>query len=136
MQGTLLDALFPVTKKMELPVSPAHLQAFAKRPDLLQQVIAQLTKDFQLSGFEVHFSGNDDNAYQELTDQLLPLIGHMLEYQAERFWTLLYAIDLNEAKVRDALFGDDVNSLQHLTDLILKRELQKVVIRNYYAGRL
>jgi hypothetical protein len=136
MQGTLLDSLFPVEKKMELPVSPAHLQAFAKRTDLLQQVVAQLNKDFQLSGFEVRFSGDSDNAYQELTDQLLPVIGQMLEYQNERFWTLLYSIDINEKQVREALFGEDMNSLQLLTDLILKRELQKVVIRNHYAGRL
>jgi hypothetical protein len=66
----------------------------------------------------------------------MPVIDYMLEYQTERFWSLLYGIDLNESKVREALFGEDVNTLQLLTDLILKRELQKVVIRNHYAGRL
>jgi len=136
MQGTLLSALFPIEKKMELPVSPAHLAVFSKRLDLLQQVVAQLTKDFQLSGFDVQFSGDETNAYLELTRQIQPLIANMLEFQNERFWTLLYSIDINEKQVRDALFGENPNSVQLLTDLILKRELQKVVIRNHYAGRL
>ncbi len=136
MQGTLLSALFPIEKKMELPVSPAHLAVFSKRLDLLQQVVAQLTKDFQLSGFDVQFSGDETNAYQELTRQIEPLIANMLEFQNERFWTLLYSIDINEKQVREALFGENPNSVQLLTDLILKRELQKVVIRNHYAGRL
>jgi hypothetical protein len=104
--------------------------------DLLQQVVAQLTKDFQLSGFDVQFSGDETNAYLELTRQIEPLITNMLEFQNERFWTLLYSIDINETQVREALFGENPNSVQLLTDLILKRELQKVVIRNHYAGRL
>jgi len=120
----------------ELPVTPEHLERFAQRIDLLQQVVAQLNKDFQLSGFEVNFTDNEADAYRELSEQLIPVIDYMLEYQTERFWSLLYGIDLNEKQVREALFGEEVNTLQRLTDLILKRELQKVVIRNHYAGRL
>ncbi len=132
------DGLFPQENRRstELPVTQEHLQQFALRLDLLKEVVAQLNKDFQLNGFEVNFTGNEQNAYRELSDQLIPVIDYMLEHQTERFWSLLYGIDLNESKVREALFGDDVNTLQLLTDLILKRELQKVVIRNHYAGRL
>lgn len=128
--------LKPENIGVELPVTSAHLEHFAQQIDLLQQVVAQLNKDFQLNGFEVNFSGIAANAYSELSNQLNPVIDYMLEYQTERFWSLLYGIDLNEKQVREALFGDDVNTLQRLTDLILKRELQKVVIRNHYAGRL
>lgn len=132
------DALFPSDKSLgnDPPVTPAHLDRFSRRLDLLQEVVAQLNKDFQLNGFDVNFTGNEDNAYRELSDQLVPVIDYMLEHQTERFWSLLYGIDLNEAQVRKALFGEDTDSLQRLTDLILKRELQKVVIRKHYAGRL
>ncbi len=132
------DGLFPEENRRftELPVTQEHLQQFVLRLDLLKEVVAQLNKDFQLNGFEVNFTGSEQNAYRELSDQLMPVIDYMLEYQTERFWSLLYGIDLNESKVREALFGEDVNTLQLLTDLILKRELQKVVIRNHYAGRL
>lgn len=132
------DDLFPKkgSRSSDLPVSSEHLDLFSKRIDLLQEVVAQLNKDFQLSGFDVHFTGDEQNAYRELSDQLIPVIDHMLEHQTERFWGLLYGIDLNESQVRKVLFDDEPESLHRLTDLILKRELQKVVIRNHYAGRL
>lgn len=134
----MADGLFPQQegKGPQLPLAPDQLELFAMRIDLLAQVVAQLNKDFQLSGFEVNFTGNEANAYRELSDQLIPVIDYMLEHQTERFWSLLYGIDLNEEQVRKALFGEEADSLQRLTDLIIRRELQKVVIRNHYAGRL
>lgn len=120
---------------MELPLSKSDIERYERSLDLLKEVVAQLNKDFQLNGFEVEFSGNGESAYQELTSQLVPVIDYMLENQAERFWNLLYSIDLNESKVKEALFGEDTNSIQLLTDLILKRELQKVVIRYFYSGK-
>jgi len=137
-QTSMEDGLFPQRPGIgaDLPVSPGHLEQFSRRIDLLKEVVAQLNKDFQLSGFDVSFTGNEENAYHELSEQLIPVIDHMLEHRAERFWGLLYGIDLNEAQVRKVLFDDEPESLQRLTDLILKRELQKVVIRNHYAGRL
>ena len=120
---------------MELPLSNSDIERYERSFDLLQEVVTQLNRDFQLSGFEVEFSGRTESAYQELTRQLVPVIDYMLENQADRFWNLLYSIDLDETKVKDALFGKDTNSIQLLTDLILKRELQKVVIRNFYSGK-
>ena len=120
---------------MDLPLSKSDIERYERSIDLLQEVVTQLNKDFQLSGFEVEFSGKGEEAYQELTSQLVPVIDYMLENQAERFWNLLYSIDVNESKVKNALFGEDTNSIQLLTDLILKRELQKVVIRFFYSGK-
>ena len=120
---------------MDLPLAKSDFERYERSVDLLKDVVSQLNKDFQLTGFEVEFSGQGESAYQELTEQLLPVIEYMLENQTERFWNLLYSIDLNETKVKNALFGEDTNSLQLLTDLILKRELQKVVIRYFFAGK-
>ena len=116
-------------------MSKSDIERYQRSIDLLQEVVAQLNKDFQLNGFDVEFSGKVESAYQELTDQLVPVIEYMLENQAERFWNLLYSIDLKESKVKNVLFGEDTNSIQLLTDLILKRELQKVVIRFFYSGK-
>ena len=120
---------------MELPLSNSDIERYERSIDLLQEVVTQVNKDFQLNGFEVGFSGKGESAYHELTSQLIPVIDYMLENQADRFWNLLYFIDLNESKVKEALFGESANSIQLLTDLILKRELQKVVIRNFYSGK-
>lgn len=120
-----------------LPLSPQDYWRYERSIALLQDVIAQINKDFRLQGFEVNFSGEGETAYAELSAQLAPVIEYMLEEQTDKFWNLIYGIDLSEAKVKHILFGKDEipNAIGELTDLILKRELQKVVIRYYYAGK-
>ena len=120
-----------------LPLSKQDFERYERSVTLLQDVVAQINKDFRLSGFDVEFSGQGDTAYQELSSQLIPVIEYMLENQTEKFWNLIYGIDLSETKVKQILFGKDEipNAIGELTDLILKRELQKVVIRQFYSGK-
>ena len=120
-----------------LPLSKSDYQRYQSSVWLLKEVLAQINKDFRLQGFDVEFSGTGETAYQELSDQLKPVIEYMLENQTEKFWNLIYGIDLSESKVRRILFGNDENidAIHELTDLILKRELQKVVIRLHYSGK-
>jgi septation ring formation regulator EzrA len=120
-----------------LPLSKQDFERYQRNVSLLQDVVAQINKDFRLSGFDVEFSGEGDAAYQELSSQLVPVIEYMLENQTEKFWNLIYGIDLSETKVKEILFGKEEtpNAIGQLTDLILKRELQKVVIRHFYSGK-
>lgn len=122
---------------MDLPLSPSDYQRYEQSVWLLQEVVGQINKDFRLQGFDVEFSGTGETAYRELSDQLKPVIEYMLENQTEKFWNLIYGIDLSESKVRRILFGTDqeIDAIKELTDLILKRELQKVVIRLHYSGK-
>ena len=122
---------------MDLPLSAADYLRYESSVWLLKEVVAQINKDFRLQGFDVEFSGKGETAYQKLSRQLKPVIDHMLENQTEKFWNLLYGIDLNERKVKNILFSENQNldTIQALTDLILKRELQKVVIRLHYSGK-
>ncbi|MCF8464101.1 MAG: hypothetical protein K9G41_04630 [Flavobacteriales bacterium] len=120
-----------------LPLSAQDFDRYERSVALLQDVVAQINKDFRLQGFDVNFSGEGGTAYRELSDQLAPVIEYMLENQTETFWNLIYGIDLNENKVKQILFGKEEveNAIGQLTDLILKRELQKVVIRHFYSGK-
>jgi len=120
-----------------LPLSQQDFDRYERSVSLLQEVVAQINKDFRLQGFDVSFSGQGETAYRELSDQLAPVIEYMLENQTETFWNLVYRIDLSEVKVKQILFGKEgvENAIGQLTDLILKRELQKVVIRHFYSGR-
>jgi hypothetical protein len=122
---------------MDLPLAKSDYERYEQSVWLLKEVVGQVNKDFRLQGFDVEFSGKGETAYQELSDQLKPVIEYMLENQTEKFWNLIYGIDLSESKVRRILFGNDENidAIHELTDLILKRELQKVVIRLHYSGK-
>ena len=122
---------------MDLPLSTSDFERYERSVSLLQEVVAQINKDFRLNGFDVEFSGQGETAYEELSSQLAPVIDYMLEHQPDTFWNLIYSIDLNENKVKHILFGQEAisDAIGQLTDLILKRELQKVVIRNFYSGK-
>ena len=107
--------------------------SYLNRIDLLKETADQIIKDFQMSGFEITFSGNSDNAYKELFIQIYPHINELLGKNYEGFMNLLYRIDLDERLVlRKSEENKHQNTAELITDLIMKRELQKIVIRNYY----
>lgn len=110
-----------------------NLSPYKKRLELIRLTAEQVIKDFGLHGFEVEFSGNEETAYVELFNQIRPLIEHLMEKNMGRLSNLLYSIDLSETKVRKILAGETATPSEELTELILERELQKVVIRTYYS---
>ena len=58
----------------DLPLSKQDFERYERSVSLLQDVVAQINKDFRLQGFEVEFSGEGETAYQELSSQLNPVI--------------------------------------------------------------
>lgn len=101
--------------------------------DLLTQTAEQIIKDFGMFGLEVRFSGSRSNAYDELFGQIHPHIEKLMSGNYEKFMNVLYRIDLNESLLKKKLSENTSESTgEVITELIIKRELQKVVIRNYY----
>ncbi|MGD1844140.1 MAG: hypothetical protein ACFB10_01965 [Salibacteraceae bacterium] len=111
----------------------SDLSAYQRRLELVQQTADQVIKDLGAHGEEVRFSGNPDTAYQELTDQLIPILNYLMEKNHQRLFQLLYRIDLSEKVIRrELLYPGEGDASQRLAHLILERELKKVVIRNYF----
>lgn len=110
------------------------LTPYLNRLDLLNDTAQQVMKDFGMNGMEIKFSGNAENAYAELFDQIHPHIQKLLsEKRGEAFYNLLYRIDLSETQIKKAVESSlDKSFSETLTDLILKRELLKVVMRKFY----
>lgn len=79
-------------------------------------------------GFDISFSGDASMAFDELFAQVEPIIASALDRRSARLQELLYRIDVQEQKVREAALADEPWSVS-ITRLILWRELQKVVIR-------
>ena len=102
--------------------------------NLLQQTVEQIIKDFATHGLEIKFSNLNKSPYEELMSQLNPQIAHLLANDQERLFALLYSIDLPEKKLKEALKKSDNNLVLELSELILKRELQKVVLRNFFSN--
>jgi hypothetical protein len=113
----------------------SELSAYYNRTDLLEKVVEQLKKDFNWFSFEITFKGDQESPYQELYNQILPLIDELLNDDYPKLMAMLYRIDLDEEFLNRKLKeNSQADTDEVITDLILKRELQKVIIRDMYSS--
>ncbi|HRG38868.1 MAG TPA: hypothetical protein PK289_10080 [Bacteroidia bacterium] len=106
---------------------------YINRLDLIKDTANQVIKDFDMFGLEIKFSGNAYNAYEELFDQIQPHIDKLINSNQQKFLGILYRIDISEEQVKKAVHDNLSEPFSHIiTDLVIKRELQKVVIRKQY----
>jgi len=106
------------------------IQPYLTDIGMLNQTVEQIKKDFSFFSLAVHFSGNKDTAYQELCDQILPLIRELMDKDHQKLLSLLYRVDINEKELG---LTNKQEAPQHLTGLIIKRCLQKVVLRKLFS---
>ncbi len=112
-----------------------NIELYKGRAEFIRQTAGQIIKDFGLFGLEITFSGNTDLAYQELYHQLDSIIAHLIENDFGRLYSLLYQIDVTERSIQTKK-----REYPHLTDseilaeLVIHRELTKVLTRNYFKA--
>lgn len=110
-----------------------NLSQYFNRLDLIKATAEQIIKDFDMFGLEIKFSGNAYNAYKELFEQIEPHINQLIHFNQQKFMGILYRIDLSDEQIKKAVENNSSESFSVIiSDLIIKRELQKVVIRNQY----
>ncbi|WP_421920859.1 hypothetical protein [Marinifilum sp.] len=119
---------------MSLPdFTNLSIEPYRGREEIIRQVVAQIEKDFAQFGLEVQFSGNFDYAYDELFLQLKEHLVWLLDRDYHRLILLLYQIDLSEKQLMNAEAQyPDVPKSDLLAELVILRELKKVLIRNYF----
>lgn len=107
------------------------MEHFLQMPDLLRALLLQLVKDFQTALLPVEL--DPDRLYS--FDGLCRCIELALEEHLQRAGSLknvLNRVDLSEKQLKKAIPGALNSNLRVLSELIVKRELQKVVIRYWY----
>jgi hypothetical protein len=113
----------------------SNISQYFNKLDLIKDTASQIIKDFDMFGMEVKFSGNAYNAYEELFDQIEPHIKKLIDTNQSKFMGILYRIDVSDEQVKKALHQNSSEPFSEIiTDLIIKRELQKVVIRQHYKS--
>lgn len=111
----------------------ALVNSFLSKAEIIRQTAQQIIKDFAEFGIEIQFSGKPETAYKELFDQLNHHIEIILRGQFHRFFNMLYRIDVSEKEIykNEARFPDK-NKSEIISDLIIHRDLKKVLTRNYF----
>ena len=120
---------------MSLETTLSDLTPFQKRMDIIRQTAEQTIKDFDAFGYEISFSNDPEKAYQELQNQILPLIDQLITKNYKKLMSILYRIDVREDLINECVLQSDPSQFAKIiTELVLERELKKVIIRNYYKN--
>ena len=104
------------------------IQPYLNDLHLLNETVKQIQKDFSFFSVEITFSGNKNTAYDELLSQIQPVIKKLADEDYQKLLSLLYRVDINEEQLKTA--GEIT---RHISDLVIKRCLQKVVLRKLFS---
>ena len=109
------------------------LEKFKDNTEIVHLTAKQISKDFSMFGMDVTFSGNVAFAYNELMTQLTGHIQQLLQTDQEMLFALIYQIDISQESVYECLQSHD-NPAHSLADLIIRREMMKVLTVQYFKN--
>ena len=113
-----------------------ELSIYYDQIELIEKVVLQLKKDFNWYNLDITFKTSKETAYQKLYKEILPLIEELLNDNYPKLKSLLNRIDVEEDFLNKKLRENpQADTDEVITDLILKRELQKVIIRKLYSQK-
>lgn len=122
---------------MNLPnLQNNNIEFFLNKEDIVRETAAQIMKDFGMFGIEITFSGDIENAYHELHEQLINQISVYLDRDYSRLMSVLYQVDITEKEIAKA--HQDLphyNDLEILAHQVIFRDLKKVLFRRYYKNQ-
>jgi hypothetical protein len=126
---------------MNLPEILKSAKKYHSDQEIIQMTADQLIKDMGDFSIPIQFKGDKETPYCELFDQVEPVIYTLEMMQPEKLKALLYRIDISENKIKNHISSakpDSDNTKTDLssfiTDLVLQRELQKVLTRIYFSS--
>jgi hypothetical protein len=108
-----------------------NLEQYFINRKIIEETAAQASKDLGITPFILDFSDSAKTPYHQLHAQLIPVIENLIGENRQKLQQTIYQVDLPEKLFIQALTGP--NPAEDLTDVILKRLLQKVVIRRLYS---
>lgn len=110
-----------------------NIEPYKIRTEVIRQTAEQIKLDFGRFGMDITFSGNTEMAYDELFSQLKQHISVLVETNLAKLKALLYQIDVSQQQIHDRMIEYREQSEENIiSDLIIRRELKKVITRNYY----
>lgn len=122
---------------MKLPqISNHNVSSHLNQVEIIKETAAQIMKDFGMFGVEITFSGDVDNAYNELHEQLIGQVLVLMEQNYELLMSVLYQVDITEREIAQAERElPHYNPVEILAHQIIARDLKKVLLRRYFKAQ-
>jgi hypothetical protein len=110
----------------------SELEKQVQQENLLEALIVQTNKDFQLANHPL------DLSLQSTPEQIIQVVHQkvydLLQYQFTEYLNLLYIVDVPESQVKSITANDMVEISEQVTFLLIKRIWQKVYLRKHYSN--
>ena len=115
-------------------VSPSDLlQCGVDKNVLLQKFKEQMIKDFEMSNTVQYLDGINSLEYEPLQETIQKALSKITSHEQMQ---LLYRIDINETQIEKAMNDSEIkNDSMVVADLIIRRILQKVILKLIYSKR-
>ena len=117
--------------KIDFPNSTALLQN-AQEGQLYAKLVVQLKKDFGLANISVDLADNVDP--KDLQTFLHEKIYYLILEKFTDYLNLMYVIDVPERAFKQIQGTDVVEVAEQVSFLVLRRELQKVWLKEKYSS--
>lgn len=105
-----------------------------QKPDLFEKFKLQLMRDFELCGFSDYTPNFNSNNLQAVFEAVLKSVIALENKGSSHLMNLLYRIDLTEKQIKSANIQNPETPFQNvIAELIIKRILQKVIIKEQYS---
>ena len=103
------------------------------KPNIFELFKLQLKKDFENSNLDIAFIDDLNADYTQITDELEIVLKDLIANSSHKLNELLYRIDISELQIKNlSKAKPQQNFLAIISELIFKRILQKVVIKEYH----
>ncbi len=119
----------------EIILNSQQIGEFNNNRELVEGTIRQINKDFATTGIQLPES-LDTHVYHTIFETLRPLLEELYENQLEKFYALMYIVDLDHIKINRAFLKPTLSlAYDEITDLVIQREIMKVATRIWYKNQ-
>ena len=114
--------------------SDLPLESYLQDTAIIGQTADQISKEFSFFDLILTFKQPVQNPYQTFCGQIKPILKNLIDADYQKLYALLYRVDISELQVKKELQSNPEKSYEEiLTDLFIKRCLQKVVLRKLFS---
>lgn len=123
--------------RMKLPeIRNDNVGSYLNSAAIVEETAQQIMKDFGLFGVTITFSGNTEQAYFELHEQLIGQISVLMEKDFAKLLSVLYQVDITEKEIAQAEIEIPAyNHVEIIAHQIIVRDLKKVLTRHYFKSK-
>ncbi len=123
-----------MTEALEVTfMNETDIEKYYDNAAMLLQTLQQIEKDFAMCGVDLELNIPEKISYRELFDLIADRLLLLMKSNNEKLNNLLYRVDLSMEQIKKhSNQSTDKPFNEILAELIIKRELQKVVLRNFY----